>query len=153
MWLAGAVLVGMMLMACANMVLRAVWEPLKGTYELMGFGGALVTAFGLAGTQLVKGHIALTIMAGVFPRRVERAVDAVANLGCGVFFALVAWRTALWSLSLVESGELSETLRFAYYPFPFAVAFGCLVLAVALLSDFVDCLPEAFGPAGRRARA
>ena len=138
--LGGATLVLMMLLACANMVLRAVWMPVKGTYELMGFLGALTTAFGLAWTQINKGHIALTILAGKLPPAMERIIDAVSQLACCVFFGLIAWRTTAWAFSLVRTGEVSETLRVIYYPFPMAVALGCLALTLVLLCELTQTL-------------
>ncbi len=140
LWTGGIVLLGMMLLACANMLFRATWEPIKGSYELMGFFGALVAGFSLGNTQDHKGHIALTVLAGLFPKRVERAVDAITSLGCAVFFGLIAWRTGVWACSLIRTGELSETLHMPYYPFPFAVALGILALAVTLLCDALDAL-------------
>jgi len=145
--LGGIVLVMMMCLACANMVLRGVSAPIKGTYELMGFMGALVTAFGLAATQNRKGHIALTIMAGMFPRRVERFIDAASFLCCGLFFLLIARQTSLWALSLVKTGELSETLRIIYYPFPLIAAFGVAALGLSLVCDFIVAV---FGDPGKK---
>ncbi len=141
--LAGALLTAMMTLACANMVLRLLDRPVLGTYELMGFMGGLVTALALAGTQLKGGHIALTVMAGVLPRRVERVIDAVSSLACAAFFSLVAWRTVAWGRTLIDTGELSETLRIPYYPFVFAVAGGCALLALALFADgLASALPR-----------
>lgn len=138
--LAGLLLVAMMVLACANMVLRAVWLPLKGTYELLGFLGALSTALGLAYTQIHKGHIALTILVGIFPRRVERFIDLFGSILSAAFFAVVGWRGFAWATRLMDSGELSETLRFAYYPVVMVMAFGILVLALVLVDDFVQLL-------------
>jgi len=45
----GVFLAGMVLLSCSNILLRIVWLPVKGTYELMGFFGAIVTAFALDG--------------------------------------------------------------------------------------------------------
>ncbi|MGE4297428.1 MAG: TRAP transporter small permease [Desulfovibrionaceae bacterium] len=146
----GVCLVAMMLLACANMVLRAVWLPITGSYELLGFLGALATAFGLGATQIRKGHIALTILEGVFPPRVERVVDICAHAACAALFVLVAWRTTAWGTSLIDSGELSETLRFAYHPFVFAVAFGCLVLALAIFCDMLHAILDPMTRHGRK---
>jgi hypothetical protein len=44
------------------------------------------------------------------------------------------------ALVLMRVGELSETLRIIYYPFTLAVAFGCLVLCLALVTDFLKAL-------------
>jgi len=143
LWIGGAALILMMLLACANMLLRGVWVPVKGTYELMGFFGALTAAFALGHTQMRKGHIALTVLAGKLPKRVERLIDAFSLFVCAVFFALVARQTCLWAYSLIKTGELSETLEFAYYPFPFAVAASALVLALVLITDCLKALLEA----------
>ena len=136
--LGAIVLTAMMCLACANMVLRAVGLPIKGAYELMGYCGALAAALALAATQRAKGHIALTLLKGFFPRSVDAAIDAASSLAGAVFFGLVAWRTGLWARSLMVTGELSETLRVAYYPFPFIMAAGCALMALILVLDAVS---------------
>lgn len=139
--LGGLFLVAMIALACANMFMRgALNAPIRGTYEMMGFLGALVCALALAPTQLQKGHIALTMFKGMLPRRAEQLVDAVSHLACGLFFLLAAWRTALFGLSLIEFGELSEDLRIIYHPFVFAVALGCATLALTLARDLLHAL-------------
>ncbi len=143
LWIGCLALFAMMALACANMFSRALWLPIKGSYEVVGFLGALVAAFALGHTQQFKGHIALTILSGMFPKRFERCIDGLGYLICATLFGLAGWRTSLWAWSLVETGELSETLRFAYYPFPFAVALGLFLLALALVCDmlaaFIEC--------------
>ena len=46
----GSFLVGMILLTCANIASRTVWQPIRGTFELMGYFGAVVTALALAYT-------------------------------------------------------------------------------------------------------
>jgi TRAP-type C4-dicarboxylate transport system permease small subunit len=139
--LGGLFLVGMIALACANMFMRgALNAPIRGTYEMMGFLGALVCALALAPTQLRGGHIALTMLQGMLPRRVERLVDAFAHLACGLFFLLAAWRVGVFGCSLIEFGELSEDLHIVYHPFVFAVALGCATLALTLLRDLLRAL-------------
>lgn len=143
LYVGGVALLLMMAVACLNMFTRAVWVPIKGSYEIIGFSGALVAAFALGSTQQHKGHIALTILAGMFSKRVERWIDAVSNAICCLFFALAGWRTALWAWSLVQTGELSDNLHIPYAPFPFAVALGLFTLALALLCDTWAAVIEA----------
>jgi len=140
----GLLLTCMMLLACANMVLRAFGRPVQGTYELLGYLGAVTIAFGLAATQRQKGHIALTVLTDLFPAALRRGVTMVSSLAACVFFALIAWRTTRFALNMISIGEYSETLRIPYYPFPLAVALGCALLALTLFIDFLDALaPEA----------
>lgn len=137
-WVAGACLVAMMLLACANIVLRAVWVPLEGTFEIMGFLGAVASAFSMAYAQLNRSHIAVGLVTGRFPRPVRRTLDGLTTLvSCGLFL-LLAVQTARWALFLIATGETSETLRIPYHPFVFAAALGCLVTALALFADFLN---------------
>ncbi|WP_461209771.1 TRAP transporter small permease [Desulfocurvus sp. DL9XJH121] len=145
--LGGTALTLMAVLACANMLMRGAFEaPIRGTYELMGFAGALVCAFALAPTQLHKGHIALTMLAGKLPRGLEKALDVISNAACAAFFILVAWKTSQYASSLIEFGELSEDLHLPFAPFVFAVALGCLVLGLALIADLL----RVFAPGGRK---
>lgn len=134
-------LVGMTALACANMFMRGVMNaPIKGTYEMMGFCGAMVCAFALAPTQIKKGHIALTMLQGKLPKAVERAIDAFSHLCCTIFFGLCAWRTTKYAMELIEFEELSENLLIPFYPFVLCVAFGVGVLALALFTDFLKAV-------------
>ena len=44
LWMAGFFLVAMIFMTGANILIRIFWMPIRGTYELMGYFGAIVTA-------------------------------------------------------------------------------------------------------------
>lgn len=138
--LAGVFLVATMLLACANMILRAAAEPIPGTVELVGFFGAVLTAFSLGFTQRKRGHIHVGLLAELLPKPLQRITDALHYLVSSVFFALAAEETVHWGLDLIHTGELSQTLRIPYYPFVFTAAFGCLTMAFVLLVDFLKTL-------------
>lgn len=139
--LAGIFLVAMMALACANMVLRAAFDfPVQGTYELMGFMGAVVAAFSLAFAQRQKSHIAVGILLARFPSVIRRLADAATSLiSCG-FFLLCGLETYKWAAFLVQTGEVSETLQIVYHPFVFAASAGCYALAFVLLVDTLKFL-------------
>jgi len=136
-FLAGLILIVMVLLTCANIVFRMFWVPISGTYELMGFAGALLTAFALAYTQVKKGHISVDVLVNVFPQKVRWVLSAINNGMCFIFFMLAGWQLAIKANTLRTTGEVTETLRIIYYPFTYAVALGCVVLALILLTDFL----------------
>jgi TRAP-type C4-dicarboxylate transport system permease small subunit len=143
---AGVVLAMMIFLTCANVFIRTVWVPIKGTYELMGYFGAVITALALGYTQVRQGHIAVDILVVRFSKRTQRILNAVNNLICMVFFALVAWRIAQYATTLWRTGEVTETLRIVYYPFTYGVSLGCAVLALVSLTEFLKSLiPERKG--------
>mgnify|MGYP006277132971 FL=1 len=139
-WIGGCFLVAMILLTCANIFLRLVWVPVKGAFELMGFFGAIVTAFALGYTQMKKGHIAVDVLVQSFSHKTRRALNLINSLICMVFFAFVAWQITKYAGILRATGEVTETLRFAYYPFTYAVALGCGMLALVFLNEFLKSL-------------
>ena len=68
----GLCLVGMIVLTCANIFIRQIYMPISGTFELMGFTGAVVTAFALGYTQLGKGHIAVDVLVNVYPKSLKK---------------------------------------------------------------------------------
>ena len=110
--------------------------PLTGSgVELMGFAGAVVTAFALGRTQQARGHIAVDVLLNVLSSYVRKWLMIVSNAVCAIFFGLATWQVALKALVLQRTGEVTETLRIIYYPFTLAVAVGCLALALSLIMD------------------
>ena len=136
----GTFLVAMVLLTCANIFSRNVWVPIKGTFELMGYFGAVVTAFALGYTQFHKGHIAVDVLINTFSDKTRKLLQIVNNGVCSVFFGIAAWQIAVKANTLMNTGEVTETLRIIYYPFTYAVAFGCLVLALVMLTDLLKNL-------------
>jgi TRAP-type C4-dicarboxylate transport system permease small subunit len=135
--IAGTVLVLMVALACANVALRSFGYPIKGTFELIGFFGAIVAAFALGITQINKQHIAVDVVINLFPQSIKRILAGIGSLVAMVFFVLVAWQTVRWGTTLWRVHELSETLRIIYFPFVYAVALGCSVIALVLLIDML----------------
>ena len=136
----GLFLVAMILLTCGNILLREVWVPIRGTFELMGFFGAIVTTFALGYTQIKKGHIAVDVLINSFPAGVRRLLKIVNSSLGAFFFALVTWQMVIKGLTLWRTGEVTETLRIIYHPFTFAVAVGCGVLALVFIVDLFAAL-------------
>ena len=133
--LSGAAVMALMLLATGNVVLRFFSIPYRGTYEVVSFLGAIGVAFALSATQRSKGHIVVDILSSRYPAPARRAVDALSSLISAAFFGVVAWQVIRWGTRIMASGEVSETLKMAYYPFVFGVAAGFGLLAFSCLLD------------------
>jgi TRAP-type C4-dicarboxylate transport system permease small subunit len=137
-WVAGLCLSAMILMTCANIFLRIVWVPLKGTYELMGFFGAIVTAFSLGYAQMNKAHIWVDVVVGRFPDKTQRFFAGLSSIICVFFFSIAGWQISKYATTLLKTGEVTETLRIVYYPFTYGVAGGCWLIALVMLVEFLQ---------------
>jgi TRAP-type C4-dicarboxylate transport system permease small subunit len=140
LWIAGLFLVAMIAITGANIVLRQFGLPIRGTFELMGYFGAVVTALALGYTQVKRGHIAVDIVVLRFSERIQTALHGVNHFICAVFFVMVSWQVFKYATTLRETGEVTETLQIIYYPFTYAVALGCLILAFTFLVEFLKII-------------
>lgn len=143
----GAALVFLMGLTGANVLLRLAGMPMGAVYELAGYCGALAVAFSLADTQRTGGHITVDLIAPRLPMGLRRALAAGNALVFALFFALIAHQLWRRGLTVRLSGEVSETLKLAYYPFVFCVAGGFAMLVLSLLASAVRTVLPA--PAAR----
>ena len=145
LWIAGLFLIAMITITGANIIVRLFWLPIRGTFELMGYFGAVVTAFALAYAQSKGSHIAVDIVVLRFSKKTQKILNAVNYLICMFFFGIVTWQVFKYATTLWETGEVTETLQIVYYPFTYAVALGCLVLAFTFFVDFLKSILEIRG--------
>lgn len=140
---AATAIVAMMLLTCADVVLRLFRRPIPGTYELVSFFSAVAVAFAMAHTTRSKGHIAVSILVQLLPKRLQAAVDALTSAASALLFALIAWRTALYAGELRQAREVSLTLELPFHPFVYGVAFSAAAVCLICLSQLGDHLKGA----------
>jgi len=133
--LAGAAVIAMMLVTCADVVLRLFRRPVPGAYEIIGFLCAVVASFSLAYTSLEKGHIAVEILVERLPRPAQVVIEAVVSLLGSALFALLAWQSAVYAADLKFSGEVSVTLALPIYPVVYGLGAGSALLCLVLLAE------------------
>jgi len=136
----GITLMGMIFLTCSNIFLRVVWVPIRGTFELMGFFGAIVTAFTLGYTQMRRGHIAVDVLVNHYSKKTRKIINSINYFICMMFFSIATWQIAKWATTLWKTGEITETLRIIHFPFIYGVACGCAVLSLVLLTDLLNSL-------------
>ena len=136
----GVALLALTFLATLNVTLRIFKTPVSGTYEIVSFLGAIVTAGALGYTQKRKDHIVVDILSGKFPAPVKRVLDGVSFAILLVLFSIVSWQTFVYGKRLLQTGELSETLKIAYHPFVFLTALGFAALALTLFLDLLETI-------------
>ncbi len=127
----------MMVLDVGNIILRLLGYPIKGTFELMGFGGALVVGFALGGTQQTRGHIEVGLFKDRWPAPIRPWVDAISYLLSILFWSLIAYKLFNIALVLHSCGELSETLNIPYYPLVILLGMGVSFMLVILIHQAV----------------
>jgi len=130
-------LVVMMGLTCADVVLRGFGHPILGTYELVGFLGAIVIAFSLSYTTLRRGHVAVEALVKHLPVGVQGVIYFITHLLSIMLFILIAYECWKYGLDLKASGEVSLTLKIPFYPIMFGIAFSAVVVCLVLIGDIL----------------
>lgn len=144
-YVACAAVVVMMLLTCADVILRLFGHPILGTYEMIGLSGAVVISFALAYTSLEKGHIAVELLVESLPKGLQVFINGFNSLIGAALFSLVAWQTFLYAGDLRGSGEVSLTLQIPTYPFVYGISLGCGLLCLVLLVDSIRSFARVIG--------
>ena len=144
-WVAGGLLVTMMLITVVNMLMRAVpgCSPFVGTVEIVCFLSALVAAFALGYTQIHRGHTRVDILVSRFPPRAQSIIDSIMFFIGIVLFGMATWRIVKLATRYWQLGSVSETLHIIFFPLIYAVALGCAFLCLVLLLEFLKSLAQA----------
>jgi TRAP-type C4-dicarboxylate transport system permease small subunit len=154
--IAGAAIIVMMLLSTADVLLRlgvpffselegwfsSFLKPIPGTYELVSFLGTVTAAFAMAHTSIKGGHVSVSLVTRLLPKRVRTVVRIITNSLALVLFGLLTWRSILYGEELRFFGEVSMTLQLPYYPFVHGVAFASFAMSVVLITYLMNDIKE-----------
>jgi TRAP-type C4-dicarboxylate transport system permease small subunit len=133
-------IISMMCLTCADIVLRLFGYPISGTYEIVGFLGAVAISFSLAYTSMEKGHIAVDILFRRLPFRVQYILEVIVEAVSLLIFIMVAWRCAVYGFDLKQHQEVSMTLGFPVYPVVLGISLGCVFLCLVLTFNLIKAV-------------
>lgn len=142
--IAGVALVAMMVLVFGNVVCRAVWQPIMGTYEVTAFLAAMTISFALANCAVNKGHIALTLFVDRMAPRIRAFFDIIVSILGATLYLVLAWEVTKYAFHMKGTGEVSLTMEIPFYPFILGVAFGLLMLALVSLVGLLKSMVRIF---------
>jgi len=135
---ASASLVAMMLLTCADVLMRyAFSRPIIGTYDLVSLMGAVVVSFAMPYTMLKKGHVAVEFLIQNLSKDTQRIIETFTHLIAVSLFSVLIWQAIILATDMKAAGEVTPTLLLPFYPILYCMAvcfFGlCLAILVNLL--------------------
>jgi len=138
--IAAMAIVAMMSLTCADVTLRMFRKPIPGTYEIVSFLGAVAVSFAMAHTTAERGHVAVSLIVQLFPKRLQGIIEGVMSIFGIILFGLIAWQSVLYGIDCQRSGEVSLTLQLPFYPVIYGLAVGAVVVCLVLLADLVEAI-------------
>jgi TRAP-type C4-dicarboxylate transport system permease small subunit len=137
-YLAAICVMAMMLLTCADVVLRLFKHPILGTYELVGLFGALTIALAIPATTLNKGHVAVDFLIDKLPSSARKICTIITILLSICLFALIAWQSFLYADSLRSTGEVTLSLQMPFYPVVYTISAAALLVCIVLFFEFTN---------------
>jgi TRAP-type C4-dicarboxylate transport system permease small subunit len=137
---AAGVLFAMMLLTVADVVLRKLFSKgILGTLEMTEFMMIGLVLFTLGRVERLDRNISVDLVMKHMSRRVRLMVEMITRLICFIFFSLVTASVLVYARAMKASHEATVDLWIPRYPFVYAAAVGCAVLALVLL---MKCLTD-----------
>ncbi len=137
-WVGGAGVISMLSLTVADIIgIKIFKSPIPGAIEIVAFLGIIITAFGMAYTQSQHGNIQVEFFVMRLPKRIRAACGVFTSLLGFILFALLAWQSVKYGISLQQSGEVSMTSRIPFYPFVYSIAFCCVPVCFILLIEMM----------------
>lgn len=132
----GTTLIVLVVLTCISIVGRALiplgigMGPIKGIYDLTEIGMAAAVFAFLPWCQLQRGHAAVDLLKSVYPARMNRFINLVADLGMLLIACVGAWRLYLGMLDKMRYQETTLILQFPVWQGYLASLVGALVFAM-----------------------
>ena len=139
--IAALAIFSMMALTCADVFLRYFFrKPIPGTYEIVALLGAVAVSFAMAHTLVEKGHVAVSLIVQMFPKRLQGIVESFISIFGIILFGLITWQSILYGIDCQRAGEVSMTLQLPFYPIIYGVALGAAVVCLVLIVDLANAL-------------
>jgi TRAP-type C4-dicarboxylate transport system permease small subunit len=141
--IAQAGLFAMLLLATSNILLRKFGKPIYGAYDYVCFLSTIVVAFAIANCAVKRGHTQVELLVARFSRRAQGIVDSITGILSLGIFSLITWQSIALGNDMRRAGEVSMTSLEPFYPYIYAIAFGCALLCLVILVDLMKSLVKA----------
>jgi TRAP-type C4-dicarboxylate transport system permease small subunit len=138
---AAVAIFAMMALTCVDVFLRYFFRrPIPGTYEIVALLGAVAVSFAMAHTLAKKGHVAVSLIVQMFPKRLQGIVESFISIFGIILFGLITWQSILYGIDCQRACEVSLTLELPFYPIIYGVALGAAVVCLVLIVDLGNAL-------------
>lgn len=142
--IAGISLTFLMLLTITDVILRMFKRPIVGTYELVGFAGAVVIGFSMPLTSFVRQHIFVDFLILKFSQKVRNIFNIATRCLVIALFLLIGWNMFKYAWDLQKSGEVSLTLQMPFYPVAYGVGVCLFILCLVFVCDIIKIIGGEF---------
>jgi TRAP-type C4-dicarboxylate transport system permease small subunit len=136
---ASASLAAMILLTCLDVSMRYFFNrPIAGTYDLVSLMGAVIAAFAMPYTMLMKGHVAVDLFVRKLSTKKQLVVETTTHIVGILLFLTLVWQSYALASDMKTAGEVTPTLLLPFYPVVYCMSVCFFVLCLAILVNLLD---------------
>jgi TRAP-type C4-dicarboxylate transport system permease small subunit len=136
---AAASLTAIILLTCVDVSMRYFFNrPLAGTYDLVSLMGAVIAAFAMPYTMVMKGHVAVDLVVRKLSGKKKLAIETVTHVVGILLFLIMVWQCFVLASDMKAAGEVTPTMHLPFYPIVYCMAVCFFVLCLAILVDLLN---------------
>jgi TRAP-type C4-dicarboxylate transport system permease small subunit len=143
-YIAAAGLASLMFLTVGDVILRGFKTAIVGTYEIVGFLGAIAIGFSFPRTSYERHHVSVDVATVKLSRRGKMAADIATRCICIVFFFILGWNLILLGMDYYHTGEVSPTLQVPFYPVSMGCGVCCFLECFVLIGDIINIVHGTF---------
>ena len=135
---ASVCLMGMALMTCADVILRAtINKPIFGSEEIVSIFAVLAIGFALPYAHKKDSHVGVEIVVRLLSKSSQERIRLITNACSLLLFILLSWQMFKYAQVMQGSGVLSMNLGLPTYIFVYALSFCLLIVSLYLLQEIM----------------
>ncbi len=138
--LAGISLSFIMFLTVLDVILRQFRKPIVGTYELVGFAGAVVIGFAVPLTSWDRAQIYVDFFLEKLPKAWRNFMHLLTRGLSIALFGALGWNLIRIAMDYQRTGEVSATLQLPFYPVAYALGVVCFLQCLVLACHVYDIL-------------
>ena len=123
-----------MILVLLNIVMRKLFQPISGAYELVGPLTAVGIALALAQCALQDGHIAVSLFTDRLPLLMQQIFNIIVFTISLGFWLMISFSMFDFASTTLKRGVVTANAQLPIYPFILIIAVGLVCLSLALVS-------------------
>jgi TRAP-type C4-dicarboxylate transport system permease small subunit len=137
--LAAASLTAIILLTCIDVSMRYFFNrPIAATYDLVSLMGAVIAAFAMPYTMLMRGHVAVDLVVRKLSEKKKLAVETVTHVVGILLFLIMVWQCYVLGSDMKAAGEVMPTILLPFHPIVYAMSVCFFVLCLAILVNLLN---------------
>jgi|MudIll2142460700_1097286.scaffolds.fasta_scaffold01212_2 TRAP-type C4-dicarboxylate transport system permease small subunit len=136
--LAGIFLTFIILLTVCDVILRYFGMPILGAYEIVSLGGALIIGISSFLTYWKKSHIRVDTFVNKYPGTISHILYIITRVAILFIVGLTGWGLIMMGVDLLETHEVTVTLRIIYYPVVWALGVSFLMIGLGVVYHMIS---------------